>query len=484
MSNLSVYGINFTEPTLLIGLCVIGGFIALMFVIFIIKLCRLGVKKLSFDTNGGNKLKSLKFRKGKKVLLEGLPNPEKDGDTFIEWCDNITLSTKLVSFIMPNAHKTVYAKWQSDIDKENARKEAEKRRSVKKSNVENTSFETMNKPLFGQTQQQTRQTQDAQAVEQNVVRNEEVKPTQTVEPKVEQPTQAKPVQTVKPKVEQATQVKPAQTVKPKVEQPTQARPTQTVKPKVAQSTQSKPSQAKNEEYQYQFKEKTDVKSTYAYSKYNQEYQERLEKIDAENRKLDNYEKLSLISSELHFSIDSLKVLDSQNIDILYRKALKSKSDRERYVHTKEQQVQAAYRKHNEYSNNPRPEGVAGLGGGQSAKSYYNKPTQETKTLNESPVKPVQNVVKEEKPVNEYSQYEQMFGNVVADEVVEEEVSNQNVMEPKDESIVKIQKNESEVPSVDDLKSNKEEKLDELNKNIDKLNSELEIIKNLLLKNMK
>ena len=83
MSNLLVYGINFTEPTLLMGLGVIGGFIVLMLLIFIIKLCRLGVKKLSFDTNGGNKIKSLKYRKGKKVYLESLTNPEKDGDTFI-----------------------------------------------------------------------------------------------------------------------------------------------------------------------------------------------------------------------------------------------------------------------------------------------------------------------------------------------------------------------------------------------------------------
>lgn len=455
MSNLLVYGINFTDPTLLMGLGVIGGFIVLMLLIFIIKLCRLGVKKLSFDTNGGNKIKSLKYRKGKKVYLESLPNPEKDGDTFIEWCDNITLSTKLTSFIMPNNHKTIYAKWQSDIEKEMARKEAEKRKKTVKPVEEKPKNEPkpQAKPLYGELKQQTRPAQATAQAAQS-------KPTQAA--------QSKPVQNVEVKT------------------------TQTAKPRVEQSNQAKPAQPKSQEYQYQFKEKTDIKSTYAYSKYNQEYQEKLEKKEEENKKLYNYEKLALISSELHFSIDSLKVLDNQNIEILYKKALKSKSDRERYVHTKEQQVQAAYRKHDEYSNKPKPEGVAGLGGGQSAKSYYTKPVQETKPAEEATVKPTQNVVKEEEPTNEYSRYEQMFGNIVAEEVVEEDTSYQNTVEQKEEPKVEPkveQKTESknddfEVPSVNDVKNNKEEKLDELNKSIDKLNSELEIIKNLLLKNMK
>lgn len=452
---------NFTTE-LIIAISIVGAFFAMSMILMLIRLTRVGVKTLRFDTNGGTELKRMKIRKGKKVLLNSLPTPSKIDDAFICWCENITLSKELEGFIMPASDKKIYAKWNSDLVREKEKAEAEKR-----------------KPVFKKVEP-TKEAPKAEEYKRPEQPKQQEKPVE-----VERPQQA---------------ARPAEAPRPQQA----ARPAEAMRPQQTQQAK-KPAETIRETdraagYQYQFRQSNaNASQTYAYSKYNSADQERLEKQKHDEKVSRNYAKLELISEELHYSVESLSVLDEQNIDILYRKAEKSRKAKQLEEMNKQRELYRANLKKNQYAHASAEEEQPSMENAQP-KAEENQPNPSMENVQpEIKVEPkreenkVENVEakveaeKEEIKVESKQQgYSSQINNFVIDEVVEEAedpVVEDKKIEPQHKEEVKAEtteKKESSKPK----NAERIAKLDQINKNFDKLNNELAELKELLLRSIR
>ncbi len=99
--------------------------VALVFLLvaFICSVCK--KYKITFETNGGTKVKSIRRKYGKK--LPELATPERIGYVFLGWYIEETLTYKFNRTVMPRANTMLYAKWisEEELKKLQAKEETE-----------------------------------------------------------------------------------------------------------------------------------------------------------------------------------------------------------------------------------------------------------------------------------------------------------------------------------------------------------------------